>query len=201
MAETTTGRRERKKARTRQALADAALRLFTERGFDNVGVREVAEAADVSLSTLFKHFPSKEALVFDLDEDIESALVAAVRDRAPGQSVLHALGDHMVRTRTAVRTDDPMFVLVESTPALRDYARRMWARHEKTLAATLAEATGLPPEAPAVTGLARFALEAPGIAAAGDDPARTMRDLFTLLEHGWASTPLAREEDHPACRT
>ncbi|MGW1890599.1 TetR/AcrR family transcriptional regulator [Streptomyces sp. NPDC002004] len=197
MAETTTGRRERKKARTRQALADAAVRLFTEHGFDNVGVREVAEAADVSLSTLFKHFPSKEALVFDLDADVESALIAAVRDRAPGQPVLHALRDHMVRTRTDVRTDDPTFVLVESTPALRDYARRMWLRHEKTLAATLADATGLAPDTPAVTGLARFALEAPSIARASEDPSRTMRDLFALLEHGWATTLLARQEDRP----
>ncbi|MFI9357784.1 TetR/AcrR family transcriptional regulator [Streptomyces lydicus] len=198
MAETTTaGRRERKKAQTRQALSDAAVRLFTERGFENVGVREVAEAADVSLSTLFKHFPNKEALVFDLDADVESALVAAVRERAPGQSVLHALRDHMVHTRTAVRTDDPTFVLVESTPALRDYARRMWSRHEKTLAAALAEATGLAPDAPAVTGLARFTLEAPSIARASEDPPRTMRELFALLEGGWAATPLARQEDCP----
>lgn len=197
MVETKTGRRERKKARTRQALSDAAVRLFTERGFDDVGVREVAEAADVSLSTLFKHFPSKEALVFDLDADVESALVAAVRDRAPGQSVLHALRDHMVRTRTAVRTDDPTFVLVESTPALRDYARRMWLRHEKTLTATLADATGLAPDAPAVTGLARFTLEAPSIARASEDPPRTMRDLFALLEQGWATTPLARQGERP----
>ncbi|MGW9042789.1 TetR/AcrR family transcriptional regulator [Streptomyces lydicus] len=198
MAETTTaGRRERKKAQTRQALSDAAVRLFTERGFENVGVREVAEAADVSLSTLFKHFPNKEALVFDLDADVESALVAAVRERAPGQSVLHALREHMVHTRTAVRTDDPTFVLVESTPALRDYARRMWSRHEKTLAAALAEATGLAPDAPAVTGLARFTLEAPSIARASEDPPRTMRELFALLEGGWAATPLARQEDCP----
>ncbi|MFJ9413839.1 TetR/AcrR family transcriptional regulator [Streptomyces sp. NPDC101227] len=196
MADTTTGRRERKKAQTRKALADAAVRLFTERGFDSVGVREVAEAADVSLSTLFKHFPSKEALVFDLDADVESALVAAVRDRAPGQSALHALRDHLVGTRTAVRTDDPTFVLVESTPALRDFARRMWSRHEKALAATLADATGLAPDDLAVTGLARFAMEAPGIARASADPARTLRELFALLEHGWATTPLARQGGH-----
>ncbi|MFJ9850337.1 TetR/AcrR family transcriptional regulator [Streptomyces sp. NPDC101150] len=195
MADTTTGRRERKKAQTRQALADAAVRLFTERGFDNVGVREVAEAADVSLSTLFKHFPSKEALVFDLDADVESALLAAVRDRAPGQSALHALRDHLVGTRTAVRTDDPTFVLVESTPALRDFARRMWSRHEKALAATLADAAGLAPDDLAVTGLARFAMEAPGIARASADPARAMRELFALLEDGWATTPLARQGD------
>ncbi|MFD8543732.1 TetR/AcrR family transcriptional regulator [Streptomyces sp. NPDC059649] len=195
MAETTTGRRERKKAQTRQALADAAMRLFTERGFDNVGVREVAEAADVSLSTLFKHFPSKEALVFDLDADIESALIAAVRDRAPGQPVLHALRDHLMQTRTAVPTDNPTFRLVEATPALQDYARRMWSRHEKALAAALAEATGLPPDDLTVTGLARFALEAPTLARTTADPPRAIHDLFVLLERGWASTPLAHGED------
>ncbi|KAA6222944.1 TetR family transcriptional regulator [Streptomyces albofaciens JCM 4342] len=195
MADTTTGRRERKKAQTRQALADAAVRLFTERGFDDVGVREVAEAADVSLSTLFKHFPSKEALVFDLDTDIESALVAAIRDRDPGKPVLHALRDHLMRTRTAARPDDPTFVLVESTPALRDYARRMWLRHEKTLAGALAEATGLPPDDLALTGLARFALEIPSLARASDDPARAIRELFALLEDGWVTTPLMRRAE------
>ncbi|MGY5138836.1 TetR/AcrR family transcriptional regulator, partial [Streptomyces nigrescens] len=63
------GRRERKKAATRQALADAALRLFLERGYDQVSIRDIAEAADVSTTTLFKHFPGKEALVFDADSD------------------------------------------------------------------------------------------------------------------------------------
>ncbi|WP_147264659.1 TetR/AcrR family transcriptional regulator, partial [Streptomyces sp. NBRC 110611] len=58
------GRRERKKAQTRKALADAALRLFLERGYDGVSVKDVAEAADVSVTTLFKHFSGKEALVF-----------------------------------------------------------------------------------------------------------------------------------------
>ncbi|WP_234371521.1 MULTISPECIES: hypothetical protein [unclassified Streptomyces] len=87
-------------------------------------------------------------------------------------------------------------VLVESTPALRDYARLMWSRHEKTLAAALADATGLAPDAPAIAGVARFALEAPSIASASDGPARTMRELFTLLEHGWGATLLAQTEVH-----
>ncbi|WP_210589674.1 TetR/AcrR family transcriptional regulator [Streptomyces sp. GESEQ-35] len=179
------GRRERKKAATRQALADAALRLFTERGFDKVGVREVAEAADVSLSTLFKHFPGKEALVFDEDQDVEDALVRAVRDRAPDRSVLHALCDHLVRTRTGLRTDDPHFALVEATPALREYARRMWLRHEHALAAVIAEETGRHPDDLAVTALARIALEAPHLVRASADPAEAMRRLFALVEHGW----------------
>ncbi|MBS2532549.1 helix-turn-helix transcriptional regulator, partial [Catenulispora sp. NF23] len=75
------GRRERKKAAIRQSLADTARDLFLERGYDAVGVREIAEAADVSVATLFNHFPDgKEALVFDQDADREAALVAAVHN-------------------------------------------------------------------------------------------------------------------------
>src|SRR4051794_41350410 len=80
-----TGRRERKKAATRRALADAALELFLERGYDDVTVAEIAEAADVSVTTLFNHFPGgKPALVFDEAQAREDALVAAVRDRPEG---------------------------------------------------------------------------------------------------------------------
>lgn len=61
---TTTGRRERKKAQTRKALADAAVRLFAEHGYDGVTVAQIAEAADVSIATLFAHVPDgKEALI------------------------------------------------------------------------------------------------------------------------------------------
>src|SRR2546421_4755799 len=75
------GRRERKKAATRKAIADTALRLFLERGYDAVGIREIAAAADVAITTLFAHFPSKEALVFDQDQKREERLIRAVTDR------------------------------------------------------------------------------------------------------------------------
>ncbi|MEU0501417.1 helix-turn-helix domain-containing protein [Nocardia sp. NPDC005998] len=186
----TTGRRERKKAQTRQALADAAMQLFTERGYDNVGVREVAEAADVSLSTLFKHFPSKESLVFDLDADVEADLVASVRDRPSGQPVMHALRDYLMRSRTA-RSDDPGIVafhrLIDSTPALREYAHQMLLRHESALAAAIAEATGKPDGDLTAAGLAHFALESSKVASTREDPPRALRELFDLLEHGWGT--------------
>ena len=69
-----TGRRERKKAATRQKIADTALRLFLERGYDAVGIRDVAAEADVAVTTLFSHFASKEALVFERDDDFEQRL-------------------------------------------------------------------------------------------------------------------------------
>jgi AcrR family transcriptional regulator len=63
-------------------------------GFVAVGVREIAEAAGVSTTTPQKHFPTKESLVFDRDSDIEDTLIAAVRDRPPGTSVLGALREY-----------------------------------------------------------------------------------------------------------
>ncbi|WP_330298665.1 TetR/AcrR family transcriptional regulator [Streptomyces sp. NBC_00503] len=189
----TVGRRERKKAQTRKALADAALRLFQERGYDKVGVREVAEAADVSVTTLFKHFPSKEALVFDEDEDIEAALVAAVRDRAPGQSVLHSLRDHLVATRATRQMDDPAVIahltLVRETPELQEYWDRMWRRHEFALAAAVAEASGAPEGDLRSAALARFALDTTSLIRGQADPQGAMRALFALLEAGFGSDP------------
>ncbi|MEV0184712.1 helix-turn-helix domain-containing protein [Streptomyces sp. NPDC050625] len=185
----TTGRRERKKAQTRKALADAAMQLFTERGYDRVGVRDVAERADVAVTTLFKHFPSKEALVFDDDEGREAALVTAVRDRGPGQSVLVALRKHLQDTRMEFRDDSPEFTalrrLVDETPALQEYMHRMWLRHQAALAAAIADASGVPEDDVRVAALARFVMESPALVRGHDDPRRALEQIFDLLERGW----------------
>ena len=140
------GRRERKKAATRQAIADAALKLFLERGYDRVSVREVADAADVSTTTLFKHFPSKEALVFDRGDDMEAALVAAVKRRPQGQSIVDALHQH-VRGSLGKVLGEPglkeFSAFVDSTPVLRAYAERLWTRHADSLAAAIADEFGV----------------------------------------------------------
>ena len=84
------GLRERKKAQTRQAIAEAAQRLFAERGFDAVTVAEVAREADVSQGTVFNYFPTKEELFYSGMVVFEAELVEAVRARPPGESVLAA---------------------------------------------------------------------------------------------------------------
>ncbi len=161
---------------------------FLERGYDDVGIREIADAADVSTTTLFKHFPVKEALVFDEENDREAALLAAVRERPAGQSIPDALREHALRHRKA-DNGDPRFVafleLVNSTPALRDYHQATWMRYAAALADAIAEESGLPAGDPACTALAHFALEAPQAARSHPDPQQVITKAFDLLDSGW----------------
>jgi AcrR family transcriptional regulator len=188
----TVGRRERKKAATRRALADAALELFLSRGYDAVGVREIADAADVSVTTLFKHFPDgKEALVFDDDANREARLVAAVRNRPAGLSIPAAL-HRFLRAEQAELGSQPRFAdflrLIRETPALQEHARRMWLRHEGRLAGAIADESGLPPDDAACQALAHFALEAVGLARRHPDPGAALDRIFGLLADGWGKS-------------
>jgi AcrR family transcriptional regulator len=182
------GRRERKKAATRQSLADAALALFLQHGYDQVSIKDVAEAADVSTTTVFKHFPGKEALVFDEETEHEERLVAVVRDRPAGQSVLTALREHVLHSHLKT-SDNPGFAafrrLITETPALRDYAHRMWMRHETALARAITEDAGLPADDPSAAALAHFALESTALTRGRDDSHAAVAAAFDLLEHGW----------------
>jgi AcrR family transcriptional regulator len=76
-------RRSRKRLATRQGISDAATLLFMERGFDHVTVDEIAEAADVGRMTVFNHFPRKEDMFFDRDEEGRQILREALRQRDP----------------------------------------------------------------------------------------------------------------------
>lgn len=182
------GRRERKKAATRQAIADAALELFFEHGFERASVRDVAERADVSTTTLFAHFPSKEALVFDREEDVEAQLTAAVRERPAGQEVIEALRAHALKSYALIAADprrDRFVALVEQTPALREYGERMWMRHAAALSAVIAEELGRAADDLACSALARFVLEIPALTTGRDDPRTAVDTVFDLLTHGW----------------
>ncbi|MGK5638848.1 TetR/AcrR family transcriptional regulator [Streptomyces sp. URMC 126] len=145
--------RQRKKLRTRQRISDVATRLFFERGFEEVTVAEVAEAAEVSAMTVFNHFPRKEDLFLDrIPEGIELS-TAAVRDRAPGETPVAAL------RRLALRLVDeghplsavghaPFWRIVYGSPALRARLREGADELEAALTAAIAAHPGPPPGDP-----------------------------------------------------
>jgi len=175
------GRRERKKAATRKALSDKAVEMFIARGFDNVSVREIAEAVDVSATTLLNYFPSKEALVFDREDEIEQTLIAAVAADEPLDG-LRA----MMRTRAARAVPARVaafFKLVEDTPALGDYWHKMWLRHERVLAKALAKRCGR--GALWSAAMARFILDAIALAERARQPMKMVDVAFGILEAGW----------------
>jgi len=147
------GLRERKKLRTRQLIADTALRLFTERGFDAVPVAEVAREAEVSEATVFNYFPTKEDLVYQGMEVFESDLLAAVRNRPEGEPLLAAFGRFALVPRgllasadeAAARRLTEVSKMVSSSPALLAREEQVFARYTASLAALIAEETGAGP--------------------------------------------------------
>jgi AcrR family transcriptional regulator len=188
---TTPGRRERKKALTRQALADAALELFLAHGYDGVTVAQIADAADVSLATLFKHVPDgKEALIFDDGTERREAVVAAVRDRPAGTTVLAALREFMTGRGPFATDLSPDLArkrdLIVGTPALAGYQRRLWLAGETALAEAIAAGAGRAATDPATRALARYVLEIPELAGTDPDPRASLEAIFDLLQRGWA---------------
>jgi AcrR family transcriptional regulator len=148
------GLRERKKLRTRQLIADTARRLFAERGFERVTVAEIAREAEVAQATVFNYFPTKEDLFYSRLEAFEEGLLAAVRDRAPGQSVLAAFGAFLlgqggVLAMNTPGGDDEATVQVRTvtrviteSPALLARERQVFDHYARALAALIAEETG-----------------------------------------------------------
>lgn len=183
------GRRERKNAQTRNALAEAALRLFLERGYDHVSVKEIADAVDVSVPTVFKHVPDgKEALVFDDGTERRERLLAAVRERPEGQSVMEALRRFMSTRGPFVADPDPEFrrhtELIMRTPALREHSRKLWIRCEEPLAEAIAAEIGRTPDDMTARAAARYVLEIPQFVGDEPDPRAALDAVFDLLEHG-----------------
>lgn len=199
MVDETYGRRARKKAQTRRALSDAAARLFLEKGYDSVSVKEIADAVDISVPTLFNHVPDgKEAVMFDDGVERLESLLAAVRDRPRRQSIMAALRTFMsgrgpfdadptpeLRARTE---------LIMKTPALRDYSRKLWIRCEIPLAEAIAAELGHPPDDPAARAVARYVLEIPAFVGDDPNPRASLNAIFDLLEHGLPQPPVQRRQ-------
>jgi AcrR family transcriptional regulator len=143
-ATTEEGLRERKKRATREAIAEAAMDLFTERGFDAVTVAEVAEAADVSEKTVFNYFPTKEDLVFQSGASWRQDLIEAVRSRPRGVSIVQPFRDFTMehldgveRRPVAATTAVPRLIM--GSKSLRDRLFLAWEEEAAILAPVIAE--------------------------------------------------------------
>jgi len=145
-----TGLRERKKQQTRRLIADTARRLFAARSFEAVTVAEVARAADVSEATVFNYFPTKEDLFYSGLEAFEEELLASIRDREPGESILAAFARFVLRQRGLLAAKDEESAarlkqitrVIEESPALLAREQKIFAGYTDSLAALIAEETG-----------------------------------------------------------
>lgn len=183
----TTGRRERKKAATRQKIAETALRLFLERGYDAVGIRDVAAEADVAVTTLFSHFASKEALVFEQDEDFEQRLTQAVTGRAPHEPLIPALRREILALVRHCTADGaaPVRRMIEGSATLRKYEDSLRLRHAESLATAIAADPGLSPTTTAGRTIARFVIDAYALAREAADPQAAVDEIFRMIEAAW----------------
>ncbi|QNJ40448.1 TetR/AcrR family transcriptional regulator [Streptomyces buecherae] len=141
------GLRERKKIQTRQAIRHAAYRLFAEQGYDATPVDQIAEAAEVSPSTVFRYFPTKEDIVLtdEYDPVIEEALRARPVDEHPVESIRQVL---IASLRDLVLHQDDSIVLrtrlIRDVPAIRGRMAETQAESNRVIRSVLAERTGKP---------------------------------------------------------
>ena len=148
-------RRTRKRLITRQTISDVATRLFFERGFDNVTIDEIANAADVGRMTVFNHFPRKEDMFFDREQEVHDIAFAAVRERDDGISPIMALG---LLAHRLIEQPHPSFPLFRGThrfvetalasESLKARARQMRDDFVRALADVLADAADRPHDDP-----------------------------------------------------
>ncbi|MHC1559126.1 TetR/AcrR family transcriptional regulator [Actinomycetospora sp. C-140] len=141
---TQAGLRERKKAETRQRIADAAARLFAEHGFDAVAIADVARAADVAEQTVYNYFPAKHDLALDRAEAIRRRLHALVVDRPTGSTPAAALRVIATEDIERHRGADPreargqFFALCISSPVVRRFGLEVRDQQVATIRDALA---------------------------------------------------------------
>jgi AcrR family transcriptional regulator len=140
------GLREQKKEQTRAAIAHTAIELFLQRGFEQVSIAEIAEAAGVAKQTVTNYFPNKEDLVLTAQDGLIPDLAGAIRGRAPGESPVAAL-HRFVRGELDRRAEwtqlhdgvTPFARMGLASPTLTAAFVRLWGQIEADLALVFEE--------------------------------------------------------------
>jgi AcrR family transcriptional regulator len=178
------GLRERKKAKTRAAIQSHALRLFAAQGYDATTVDEIVEAAEVSQSTFFRYFPTKEDVV--LHDRYDPLMLDAFAAQPAELSPIEALRGAMRSVLGSLPADEReqerhRGALVFSVPELRARALDQIAGTMQMLNDALAKRLGRPPDDVAVRTMtgALIGVAISTLVAVGEDPSV---DYFELID-------------------
>lgn len=190
------GLRERKKLRTRALIQKEALRLFLEKGFEATTIEEIAEAAEISPSTFFNYFPTKEEVVFQ--DELDPLILAAFNAQPEGTHPIRALRDSMktVFGQLTAEQDNVMrqrISLMSSTPALRSAMLTQFADLVDQIAELMAGRVGREPTDFAIRNLAGALLGVmmSALLIAASDPKADMIDVADrAMAHLEAGLPL-----------
>ena len=177
------GLRERKKAQTRAAIQEHALRLFKAQGYAETTIEQIADAADVSQSTFFRYFPTKEDVV--LHDELDPFLIAALKIQPaevdPINAVRAALRDMYAQlTPDQFASEAERQRLAREVPELRARALDQYLTGLDMLTEAFAERLGRPADSIAVRTLAGAIIGA-GLAAILGDDAERIDEYFAEL--------------------
>src|SRR5689334_7971298 len=140
------GLRETKAQRTRDALHRATLDLVERDGFDAVTIEQIAEAAEVGVSTLYRYFPNKDAILLHPAAEGVGALAQHLRDRPDGEPIQQALGAALLTLISDTWADDEQFLRLRAqldvAPGPRARLWDLWNQSRVLLEEAIADRTG-----------------------------------------------------------
>jgi AcrR family transcriptional regulator len=142
-----TGVRKDKTSRTRQLIEECAVALFAEGAYEDVTMAEIARRANVSPATVFNHFATKDALIFNGLERFERGLLDAIRQRAVQESIPQAFRTYVLTMNGSLTSAAPeqmrrlrtVAEIIESSPALLSREQQIYGRYSDLLATLIVE--------------------------------------------------------------
>jgi AcrR family transcriptional regulator len=169
------GLRERKKAKTRASIQKHALRLFQRQGYAETTMEQIAEAAEVSPTTVYRYFPTKPDLV--IYDDLDEPMMAALRDQPAGMSSLEAIRQAITTVfggslGQQLEVQRQRADLIRDVPELRAAMIDEFTRTLRLMATTIAQRAGTKADYDEVLALSGAVLGmtlAAWLASEGDD--------------------------------
>ena len=189
VADNKPGLRERKKARTRTSIQEHAIRLFREQGYADTTVEEIAEAAEVSPTTVYRYFPTKSDLV--IYDDLDEPMMAALRSQPPEMSAVQAMRHAVVDVfggamGAGLELQRDRADLIRSEPDLRSAMLDEFIRSLRLMAGMIGQRAGSAADEDEILALSGAVLGvtlAAWLASEGDG---WVQQFLTRIDHGIA---------------